>query len=353
MLKKIKIIFSIIGFFTFAFFLLTFTACNTTEPDDNGKINPADTTTQNFTFETYEFGDGFESSYFNDVWIFDKNNIWAVGDVNKTSTTGRTNIVRWDGERWFGFLDELTSSGLTGIWALDTSNIYFASGAVRKYENNAIKIIDLTQLTFSEGQGVHKLWGSSENNIYGVGPWGTIVHFDGSAWTKIEFDTQWKFDDITGDKETGIAYATAKNQQFNTIIVSISTSSANIIYKSIDKEMNLTSSTLSMIGKEIYLARTKIWKFNVENKEIVLLDDLPPGYGIHAIAINNLNDIYFYGDKVQEGEKMVHFNGVRFKEFNLGTSNTTIFGGAYAIKNLSVMGAFSNNKAYLIKVERR
>ncbi len=38
-----------------------------------------DTTTQNFTFETVEFGDGFSSSYFNDVWIFDENNIWAVG----------------------------------------------------------------------------------------------------------------------------------------------------------------------------------------------------------------------------------------------------------------------------------
>jgi hypothetical protein len=40
-----------------------------------------DTTTQNFTFETVEFGDGFSSSYFNDVWIFDENNIWAVGYV--------------------------------------------------------------------------------------------------------------------------------------------------------------------------------------------------------------------------------------------------------------------------------
>ncbi len=40
-----------------------------------------DTTTQNFTFETVEFGDGFSSSYFNDVWIFDENNIWAVGYI--------------------------------------------------------------------------------------------------------------------------------------------------------------------------------------------------------------------------------------------------------------------------------
>ncbi len=50
-------------------------SCNTTEPPDNKDNNQPDTTSQNFTFETYEFGDGFSSSYFNDVWIFDENNI--------------------------------------------------------------------------------------------------------------------------------------------------------------------------------------------------------------------------------------------------------------------------------------
>ena len=116
-----------------------------------------------------------------------------------------TNMMRWDGEKWFGLRNEMISGGLTRIWALDTSNIYLASGAVRKYENGVIKTIDLTHFAFSNGQAVEKLWGSSKNNIYGIGPWGTIVYFDGQKWIKIEFDTQWRFDDITGDPETGVA----------------------------------------------------------------------------------------------------------------------------------------------------
>ena len=68
----------------------------------NVTAHTIDTTNQNFTFETFEFGDGYETSFFNDVWIFDENNIWAVGWVAVTSTSGKTNIVRWDGTKWGG-----------------------------------------------------------------------------------------------------------------------------------------------------------------------------------------------------------------------------------------------------------
>ncbi len=67
-------------------------------------------------------------------------------------------------------------------------------------------------MDFTNTQGaVEKLWGSSESNIWGVGPWGTIVHNDGNGWAKIDFDRQWYFYNITGNKETGIAYAVGRN----------------------------------------------------------------------------------------------------------------------------------------------
>jgi len=72
-----------------------------------------DSTTQNFTFETFEFGSGCASSNFNDVWVFNKNNIWAVGWVDVTSTSGRTNIVSWDGTKGgAGLEDNLTQTEL-------------------------------------------------------------------------------------------------------------------------------------------------------------------------------------------------------------------------------------------------
>ncbi len=336
------------SFLLLAFFFLLFSSCNTTEPPPIK--NGPDTTSQNFIFETYEFGDGFSSSDFNDVWIFNENNIWAVGELRLDN--GYTNIVRWDGKKWFSQKPYFTSSGFEGIWALDSSHIYFADGAVLVYKNGAFKQLNFKNLLFSNGQAVHRLWGSSNSNIWGVGPWGTIVHFDGKEWKKIDFDRQWRFDDITGNPQNGVAYASATNQSFTTVIVELN-SSATIIYNSDSTNIHLTAFTLKYIdNNKIYLSDSRIWEFDIKTKKQRVLYKLPSGYGISLTAVYSPNDIYFFGDQFQQGEKMVHYNGVRFKTFDLSPSNSTIFGGAYAIKNLSVMVGFANNKAFLTMVRR-
>ncbi len=332
------------------FLNLIFTSCNTTEPPPIK--NGPDTTSQNFKFETHEFGDGFSSSYFNDVWIFNENNIWAVGYID-TDSIANANIMRWNGNEWFIEKYSGTSSGIEGIWALDSTHIYFADGLIVEYKDRKYTDIDFTHLPWERNQRVERLWGSSESNIWGVGPWGTIVHYDGKEWKKIDFDREWRFDDITGNSKTGIAYASATNQQFITIIVELTSSSANIIYNSDSASVHLTAFTLKYIdNNKIYLSDSKIWEFDIKTKKQKVLYNLPSGYGISLTAVYSPNDIYFFGDQFQQGEKMVHYNGVRFKEFNLSPSNSTIFGGAYAIKNLSVMVGFADNKAYLVTIKR-
>lgn len=313
-----------------------------------------DSTTQNFTFETFEFGDGFESSWLNDVWIFNENNIWAVGDIGPNNGEKGTNILRWNGEKWYRFEREFVSTGFTGIWAVDSSNIYLASGAIRKYENGAVKTIDLTHLTFSNNQAVNKLWGSSGSNIYGVGRNGIIVHYDGSKWTKIDFDTKWRFDAITGSKQTGIAYASATDQSFNTAIVKLENNTVEVIYNSANDKNHFTSFSVKLLNEnELMLGLNKVWKFNINTKQTELLYTLPSGYGVFSMAIYSDNDIYYFVDQYGQGKELLHYNGKRFKEITYSNSLLIIYGGAYAIKNLAVLTGFSNNKAYLVKVKRR
>ena len=144
---------------------LTTTCSSPTEP---GKDSGPDTTSQNFIFETFEFGDGSASSYLNDVWIFDENNIWAVGDISKTDSLPLTNIIVWNGKKWTARTEFYTSSGVNGIWAFDKNLIYFASGGIRFLKNGVLNSVTKYDGTFGSGQGVHKLWGSSATNIWGV-----------------------------------------------------------------------------------------------------------------------------------------------------------------------------------------
>ncbi len=316
-----------------------------------------DTTTQNFTFETVEFGDGFSSSYFKDVWIFDENNIWAVGEV--LLDDGYTNIMRWNGTEWLPQRPYHTSSGISGIWAFDTSNIYFSSGAIRKYESGQIIVYSISHLGFTNTQGVHKLWGSSESNIWGVGPWGTIVHYDGNGWAKIDFDRQWYFYNITGNKETGTAYAVARSTGDECIIAEMKNNQAKIIFNSSDFSPQLNSWAIDYYNHKLYLAgadyrSTKIWEFDLLNSVPNVLIDLggnPIETSIFQIIVNNVNDIYYIGRNYDFGS-MIHFNGLRYSGFGNGLQASSNYGDTHSIDNLTISVGYSNNKAYITKIRR-
>ena len=337
-----------------------YTCSNPTQPPIKPPppVEP-DSTTQNFTFETYEFGDGGSSSYLNDIWIFDENNIWAVGWIspddpaNNTYHVGNPNIVIWDGVKWNVPNFSGTSSGIYGLWAADSNNIYFATGGIVTYRNGTYTYVN-TNLGLQSYQGIHKLWGSSQSNIWGVGPWGTIVHYDGNNWTKIDFDQQWYFYGITGNPETGIAYAYAQNNNDIRIIVQLSISSATVIHQS--KQITaVKANAMNFIDSALYLAgsdfsSTLLWKFNPATKEIDSLYALAPTTAIDVISVEKKIDMFYWGEDYNAG-KMVHYNGKRYKIFDLPKTNE-IRGGAHTHNNISAVVGESNNKGYIIVVKR-
>ncbi|MCK9279574.1 MAG: hypothetical protein M0P71_03040 [Melioribacteraceae bacterium] len=333
-------------------------SCSPTEPEEK-KVSPPDTTSQNFSFETVEFGNGYASSLFEDVWVFDENNIWAVGDLDLDGNY--TNIMRWDGKKWFPQLPYITSSGLSGIWAADSSNIYFACGAIAKYEKGKIIEYDLGALGLPSREGVEKIWGSSNKNIWGVGWWGTIVHFDGKEWKKIEYDRKWLFFSITGNKETGIAYALARNSEDGFIIVELSEGGANVIYDGSKDEQALRSIQMKYYEDKLYLGdldmrSTKAWYYDLETKKAVIQRDFRGtklNVGISQIAMIKNNDIYYIGESLDGLQgTLIHYNGKNYKGFIGQFNSLSNYGGAHTDGNICVTVGFHNNKAFLTKIRR-
>ncbi len=335
--------------FSTALFLL-FAAFNCKSPTAPQGSNQPDTTSQNFSFSTYQFGDGSESSYFNDVWIFNSNNIWAVGYVYD-STYGRKNIIHWDGKSWASVGTQFSSSGIYGIWAKDTNTIYFAVGAVIKYENGKFIEMDLGNLGFTNGQGVQKLWGSSAGNIWGIGPWGTIVYYDGRQWSRINFDAQWYFLGITGNPNTGVAYAVARNQNHRTLVVELNNNTASTIFVNNDSLEYFGSWSITYQNEKLYLGEVQIWSLDVNTLKIEKLYGLPGSYGITMIASESANDIYYFGSEVPFMGRMVHYNGARYTIFNIPYRSDN-YGGAYAIRDLAAYCGYANNKAFITIIKR-
>lgn len=267
--------------------------------------------------------------------------------------------MRWNGQEWYIEDFQGTSSGIKGIWALDSSNIYFANGAVLLYKNGVYDQLNFKDLNFSNGQAVHKLWGSSESNIWGVGPWGTIVHFDGNEWEKINFATEWYFDNITGSKESGVAYATASKTGDVVMIAEMRNKQVKIIYRSDENTPELKSWTIRYFNEGLYLGRsdlvsTKLWRYDLLTGRAKVLKDLlntPLQMSVAQLTLNDTNNVYYFGKHEGKG-MMIHYNGVRYAGFEENIRPSDNYGGAHNIENLCVSVGYFNNKAYITTIKR-
>ncbi|MBU2506660.1 MAG: hypothetical protein KJ799_08045, partial [Bacteroidetes bacterium] len=178
-----------------------------------------DTTSHDFTWQTFTFGGNGGSSYLKDVAIINENDIWAVGEMHTAETdqfdsngvwVQPYNAVHWDGTSWelrriyVNYRGEPNFAPLKGVFALPNGKIVFSSGLPYLPEGDHWKLYhlwDMGVLKNSDGS-VYSIWGTSIDNLYFAGNKGTIVHYDGSpsgtGWKKIESGTSTDINDIWG-----------------------------------------------------------------------------------------------------------------------------------------------------------
>jgi len=171
-----------------------------------------DTTSHNFTWQTFEFGQ-HSSSVLYDVAIIDENNIWAVGEIYMKDSLGNYdhnayNAVHWDGSEWnlkrIYFPTVCGSTSVTAypakaIFAFDDGQIWISSSGdkIARLQNGVQ--LDKYCLPPNVSMSINKLWGSSPNDLYAVGNGGNIAHWNGSSWKKIESGTNLNIVGIWGD----------------------------------------------------------------------------------------------------------------------------------------------------------
>ncbi len=181
---------------------------------DEVQVTTMDTTSHNFTWETFTFGGG-GSSYFNDVAIINENDIWAVGEIHTEETdqfdsngvwVQPYNAVHWDGKEWelkrilVEYLGQPNFAPLNSVFSLPSGEIIFSSGLPYLPENNEWKLYHLWDMGVLDNDdgSVNEIWGTSMENLYFAGNKGTIVHYNGSSWTKIESGTDKRISDVCG-----------------------------------------------------------------------------------------------------------------------------------------------------------
>ncbi len=177
-----------------------------------------DTTSANFTWQTWEFGD-HSSSVLYDVAIINENDIWAVGELNLNDSVytdvGQVGAIHWDGTKWTPVVIKGQDGSYFGglkIKSIEYINkkVYMAgNGHLFKYTPDSVYQLAYFPKPYPEvfTHQISDMWGDSDDNIWMVGANGGIFHYTGSGnWEDLSLPSDLAFGKIS-QKVNGKIYA--------------------------------------------------------------------------------------------------------------------------------------------------
>jgi hypothetical protein len=318
-------------------------------------VTTLDTTSHNFTFQTWTFGEHGNSVLF-DVAIMG-NEIWAVGQIYMNDSLGNPdnkayNVVHWDGTKWelkrinmLSSCNPITYPPLRAIWAFSENNIVVTSGGSIGWFDGINNLTDCSIRPLLTGS-LNKLWGSNSSDLYVVGNNGNIAHWNGSKWTKIESGTDVNLRDISGQtNEIFVSgYSTdlsksillkLKNNTTETFwennTISGTPPYGNLIYSIAGSSNNLIISSNQGVFKHNFMIIYPSQKiFTVPRR-------------VYKVVAKNMNDIYTAGDR----SNVWHYNGVTRKELYVNLSVPSPYYSAAVSGNIYVaVGTTVENVIY-------
>jgi len=333
------------------------------------KITTLATTSHNFTWQTYEFGD-YNPSALMDVTIIDENNIWAVGKIYLNDSLGHSdpnnyNAVHWDGQKW----ESIKIAGYGGwacrtVLAFSKNNIWFEGTIKWDGKNYTVHNNGFPLLPNGDGWMINKMWGTSSNDLYALGNGGNIAYFNGKSWQKMESGTDFSLTDIFGSSNGNIYSAGSKfsevkgiilrkNQsgQFETMVEGDMVSKEELFHP---KLYGSLSSVWVDENNVIYTAGNIMYQF--KNNRWDYVKSLPENYiggnpgtyyrgYIGSVRGNASNDIIIAGDR----NTLKHFNGIDWQQLGLPYSaSSDISWGSIAIKGNIVVAV--GNQGYKAKI---
>ena len=302
-------------------------------------ITTMDTTSHNFTWQAFTFGE-HSSSVLYDVAIINENNIWAVGEIYMNDSLGNPdpicyNAVHWNGQGWelkriqTLFRGNLITVPLEGIFAFSSTDIWMA-GSLPIHGNGTNWIMYDVRTTVDPNLSLSKVWGISSNDIYFVGKSGNIAHYQNGNWQKIESGTEINLRDVWGTVDGNEIFISGySNDLSRSILLYSRNNTVETIWE------NKTISGTPPYGNLIYSIAGYINNLFISSNQGVFKHRLAINYPVQTLFIiprrvynlasSNINDVFTAGDR----SSVWHYNGISKKELYINLSVPSPF---YSVK---------------------
>jgi hypothetical protein len=322
-------------------------------------ITTMDTTSHNFQWEVIEFPSPYGSGVLRDVAIVNENDIWCVGEIYADSVKPWLpyNAVHWDGNEWelkriyVEYMGQPNLAPLEGLFVLSDGNIIFSSGLPYIPEGDhwiLYHLWDMGVLNQSDG-GVPRIWGTSLQNLYFAGRKGTLVHYNGSSWQKLNSGTELPIMDIYGVKKDDSGRC-----EILCVAEHISPGGSKVLsIESTNVRELPTPGLLSwglwgiwfMPGREYIVVGSGVWRSHSLETNWALDNRLPTLFST-SIDGTDLNDVVVAG----AFWLLAHYNGMNWKTYFPATSGS--FGEVAIRGNLVIAVGDIDNSAVVVRGQR-
>ncbi|MFA5728466.1 MAG: hypothetical protein WC957_03470 [Candidatus Neomarinimicrobiota bacterium] len=286
-----------------------------------------DTTSHEMTWQTFTFGD-FSSALY-DVAIIDENNIWAVGEIYLNDSTGQPdpkiyNAVHWEDNKW-EILQIPTEAfgGWVGFYRINTILVFsnydiwtFSIAGSYSYWNGQVWT---THFVPEHSGGGESYWGINSSNFYLSGTNGSISHYNGKNWQKLESGTETNLLDVYGEGNNIFLSGWADFEP--TVLLKIE--NGNVVGIIDEFPSAYDSCKISGAIKSVWVKRTQLFALTWydlyrspvsaagKNAKALWKGD-PYTWGSNKVRGIDVNDIFVVGFN----GTVWHFNGLSWKRYD-------------------------------------
>ena len=296
-----------------------------------------DTTSHDFTWTIDTLG--IYASSLRDVAIIDENNIWAVGEI--VTDTANYNAAHWNGEEWELIKILSGNSAVSAIIYFNEDDMWVSIGSFPvNWNGNEWTLFHLHNMGI-DADICQSIWGSSSEDIYFVGNSGSIVHYDGNNFEKMESGTKVQLDDVSGNdnnvfaagyenmgdnagKSVALVY---ENNEWQTIKYE------DHFYPNNSREWGLISTVWAKRNKAYIMTYSGLREY-YSGKIIATLSQLGNSrYHIDDITGNDLNDYFLLHGLAG----FIHYNGYSWHQYNEISNQYTIRSYKADFKNNTIV----------------
>jgi hypothetical protein len=305
------------------------------------QVTTMDTTSHNFTWQTFTFGE-HSSSVLYDVAIINENNIWAVGEIYMNDSVGNPdptiyNAVHWDGNEWelkripFTYNGQTFYSGIRAIFAFNENDIWFGVASLMHWNGTIYQSISTASFFPAT---VNKMWGTSSNDFYIVGTNGQIAHYNGTNWQRIESGTNANIVDISGIQNAEGKYT--KYCAADNVLLKIDGENA-VSTINVEQGMFLNS-VWAASNRIIYTAGSGVVLFKNNGWQTINSPEINTIYRIKGQSINDIVGL-------SANLSIFHFNGYSWNSIQTDLNNIYL---KILIKNNTIATVgWQNDKAII------